>query len=78
MHAQWYPKSRAYEIHYSCKISFLNNENYGREIDLEAGTRFLRVFFFFKSIYAHSDVREHKISPLVREIKIVLAADGKL
>lgn len=68
---------RAYEIHNSYdKIPFLNNENYGREINHQAGICLSRVVF--KGVYAHSDVREDKISPLVREIKIFLAADGKL
>lgn len=57
-------------------MSFLDNENYGREINLQVRLRFLRDLL--KGIYSHSEVRKDKICPLVREIKILLTTDGKL
>lgn len=32
---------------------------------------------FFEGIYTYSEVKEDKIPPLVREIKILLNTDGK-
>lgn len=73
---QWFLKWKAYEIHNSHKIPFLDNESHGREINLQARVSILIVFF--KGIYTHSEVRQDKITPLMREIKMLLTTDGEL
>lgn len=57
-------------------MSFMYNENCGREINLQARLTFLRDLL--KGIYSHSEVRKDRICPLVREVKILLTTDGKL